>query len=475
MNAKKITFLIPILGIIAITLLSSFYKISDQDQASPEPAPDRIKYRSTAKQERQSGLITLSSAFQNDYFTDNNNRGFFYVEVQSDKYLNESYERPPMNMSIVIDRSGSMSGSKIENAKKAANHIVDQLSNKDYLSIITYDGGVNVLHAQARVSNKQLIKNKINRIRPGGSTNLMGGAMKGYEEVNETYRSGYINRVLLLSDGQANEGITDANRIKKIVQAKFREENIALSTFGLGNGYNENLMTAMAENGSGNYYFISRPNDIVGIFKKELNGLMEVVAQNTYLKIEIPNNVTVRKIHGYSFTQNRNIISVKLNDIFSEETKGILMEYAIDRNNLPSKITFKTSLNFRNPKNERNQRITLMNKQTYTDNLTTYNQYFSEWVEGQVVLNDINIKMEEAMTAIDKGDYKRGRNLVVETKKLISAQPKLTESNKEIQRAQQANTSYMVDLEDIEIKSESEKSFIQKSNKSTNYQIRRKK
>lgn len=467
---------IPVLAIIGILSLSSFFNPVDRTQASPDPDPEtEVKYRGQSKKVSKTGPMTLSAGFQNDYYTDNNKTGYYYVEIEADQVRNSDVARPAMNLSVVIDRSGSMSGDKIRNAKKAAHHIVDNLNANDYLSIIIYDQDVTTLHHQAHVTNKAAIKRKIDGITDRGSTNLMGGAMRGYEEVNEYYKSGYINRVLLLSDGLANEGIKDPVKIKRIIQNKFREENIALSTFGVGNDYNEDLMTAMAENGNGNYYFIEKPTEIAGIFRKELNGLKEVVAQNTILNITLPNNVKMKKVYGYSHVQRGNKVTIKLNDVFSKEVKGILMKYTVSSTQRANRMNFYTQVKYNKPNNDRNNILSVRNMQNYTNSPKVYNEHFSEWVESQVVLNEANYKMEVAMKAIDRGDYAQGRKLVKETKTYISTKTRLVQNSPELQQAQSANHSYSNELEDIESRSESEKKYIQKSNKSTNYKIRRKK
>lgn len=472
MNRKLFLTALPLLALMGLITLSSFNRNIDNPNPDPEP---RVKYHAQSKRSTKNGLISMSSGFQNDYFTDQKTTGFFYVELEADRYSNSNYNRPSMNLSVVIDRSGSMSGAKINNAKKAAKHIVDNLNEGDYLSIIIYDQNVTTLHHQARVNNKAAIKRKIDGIQDRGSTNLMGGASRGYEEVNRYYRSGYINRVLLLSDGLANEGITDPKQIKRIVQGKFREDNIAISTFGVGNDYNEDLMTAMAENGNGNYYFIEKPGEIASIFRKELNGLMEVVAQNSILNITVPNSVKIDKVYGYSHTQRGNNVSIKLNDIFSKETKGILVKYRINKNTMPNSLSFSTSLNFKAANTKRQTRLRLNNYQRYTNSATVFNDNFSEWVDAQVVLNEANYKMEMAMQAIDRGDYAKGRKIVEETKTYISSKPTLVKKSKELQRAQTANSYYNEDLSNIEEKTETERKYIQKSNKNMNYMIRSKK
>jgi Ca-activated chloride channel family protein len=113
-----------------------------------------------------------------------------------------------------------LNGSKINYVKEAAKFVVDNLTKDDILSIVIYDDEVEVLQKAIKVENKQLIKNKINSIIDRGSTNLTGGMLKGYAEVKSNFSKGYVNRVLLLSDGLANIGITDSAEINKIVSIK---------------------------------------------------------------------------------------------------------------------------------------------------------------------------------------------------------------------------------------------------------------
>jgi Ca-activated chloride channel family protein len=228
-------------GLLSISLLSSSFRTKSQADLNTRD-DDEISYKANGKQSRQEGHLQLSTAFENDYYTRNNRTGHYYAEVHADNYQNNETKHLPLNISVVIDRSGSMSGDKIRNAKQAAKFIVDQLNPDDYFSVVMYDQTVDVVHEASKVENKQAIKLKIDRIVDRGSTNLMGGAMKGYEQVRKNYRSGYINRVLLLSDGLANEGITDAKQIERIVRKKSMDEGISISTFGVGNDYNEDLM-----------------------------------------------------------------------------------------------------------------------------------------------------------------------------------------------------------------------------------------
>src|SRR6476620_1127443 len=144
----------------------------------------------------------------------------------------------------------------MEFAKKAAKDIIDKLTPDDFVSVVIYDEFIDVIQTAVPVIFKDSIKAKIEKIKSRGSTNLWGGSEKGYEQVKANYKKNYVNRVLLISDGLANAGMVNPVRIKTKVQEYKDIEGITISTFGVGIDYNETLMTAMAEDGAGNYYFI---------------------------------------------------------------------------------------------------------------------------------------------------------------------------------------------------------------------------
>jgi Ca-activated chloride channel family protein len=470
MKQKTLFMTLLISGIASIATLSSFYKGNNNEQMNDEG----IEYNSNSKQQVRKGNLTLSTSFENDYYSNQNRFGHFYAEVQTDRYRSNYDRHTPLNLSIVIDRSGSMAGDKIRNTKLAAKQIVDQMSSDDYLSIVIYDNQIEVLQPATRVVNKQTFKNMIDRIQDRGGTNLMGGALKGYQEVKKNYRTTYVNRVLLLSDGLANEGITNSSEIERIVRRKSIEEGISISTFGVGNDYNENLMTGMAESGTGNYYFIDHSEKIAGILKKELKGLMDVVAQNVELKITIPEFVNIEKVYGLRYEQNGRTLTLKLHDLFSEETKGVLIKYSVNRN-INSTVRFATSLSYFDVANNRTQQIRINNQNEFTTNAMTFNNHYSEWVASQVALYESNERLEQAMEEVDKGNYEQARKIVKENKVYMKSKAPLVQKSVELQRAESTNSSYDSKIENVEAMPMEDVKYLQKASKSANYQLRTKK
>ncbi len=225
-------------------------------------------------------ILSLKVSSDNLYFTPDRKELYLYINIKAEK-AREKKERTPLNLSLVLDRSGSMQGDKIKYACEACKFVADNLEPNDILSLVIYDDQVNVLSASAPVKDKLKLKQLINSITDRGSTNLSGGMLEGYNQVHTTHDKKRVNRVLLLSDGLANQGITDPKILQQMAREKNQTEGMTLSTFGVGEDFNELLMTGLAEYGSGNYYFIDSPDKIPTIFAKELQGLLSVVAQNT--------------------------------------------------------------------------------------------------------------------------------------------------------------------------------------------------
>lgn len=250
---------------------------------------------------------------------------YLYLELQGAE-APVSAERVPLNLALVIDRSGSMAGDKIAFAKKAAQFVVDNLQAEDRLSIIQYDDQIDVVSPSGPVSDKAELRRRIGIIEARNMTNLSGGLLAGYEQAESTKADRYVNRVLLLSDGLANLGITDPAQLQQIVQEKFRNAGIALSTFGVGADFDEVLMTNLSEYGGANYYFIESPDRIPTIFAEELKGLLAVVAQNVKMKIQLPASYfRCEKVYGFPADITEDAVQINFNDLFSQEKKAVLL------------------------------------------------------------------------------------------------------------------------------------------------------
>jgi Ca-activated chloride channel family protein len=205
--------------------------------------------------------------------------------------------RMPLNVCLVIDRSGSMEGEPLDYVKRACSYVVDLLEPTDVLSIVTFEEQVDVLMPARRVVNRALIKEHINRIQAGNTTNLYDGMLAGCMQVASLNAPGYLNRVLLLTDGEPTSGIKDFASIVGQVQEQ-RNRGISITALGFGAEYNEELMAGIARRGGGNYYYIAQPMLIPEVFRKELQSLMTITAKNLRVRIHLPRGVQCRYVYG---------------------------------------------------------------------------------------------------------------------------------------------------------------------------------
>jgi Ca-activated chloride channel family protein len=402
---------------------------------------------------------------------------YLYTEFKAPLFRGtDSTQRTPLNLSLVIDRSGSMDGAKLEYAKKAAMFVVDHVTPDDYLSIVIYDSEVKTLFPSQRVTNKVTLKNLIQQLRSGSSTNLSGGMLEGYNQVQATYKSGYVNRVLLMSDGLANEGITDNLSLFNIVRGKLREQGISISTFGVGLDYNEDLMQGLAENGNGNYYFIANPEEIPGIFKKELNGLLYLYAQNTSIHITLPEGVKFSRLYGLTAERadDREVV-INLRDVFSEETKACVLKLTYSAA-LQAPLNFSAKFNWNNmSRNAENttalKSITLTQKTDTAELAKTEN----EQVWQQVYLFESNDLLQQTIQAVDKRKFDEAQKIAVQNEAYFTKAKQKVRFNSELAKQDSINVNYSKSIEKSKTMQESELKYYQKMNKSGNYNIKSKK
>ncbi len=241
----------------------------------------------------------------------------------------DAASRRPLNLSVVLDRSSSMAGDKIEYVKKAAQFLVQRLSGRDCFSLVTYNEAVSVDSPPGPVLHKDAVNHAIQAIRPSGTTNLSGGWLKGCQLVEQNAAEGQINRVLLLTDGLANEGVTDPARLAAMARQK-REEGVTTTTMGVGLGFNEDLLTRLASEGGGAFYYIDNPDQAPRIFTEELADLMSVVGQNLTITLTLsPDVKMVTQLNAYPADVRGREIVFHLGDMYGDEIKRLLLELAI--------------------------------------------------------------------------------------------------------------------------------------------------
>jgi Ca-activated chloride channel family protein len=231
--------------------------------------------------------------------------------------------RTPMNLCLVIDRSGSMEGPPLEYAKAACAYVVDLLSPDDILSIVTFEEVVDLLMAPQRVTNRQMVKDGIARITPGNTTNLHGGISLAMQQLGQFSDPSKATRMIVLSDGDPTAGIKDFGALTTFA-SEVKSRGITITFLGIGPDYNEELLAGMAKRAGGNYYFIPRPELLPEIFRTELEKLMTVAARNLSLNLKLARWVTLRSSHGQQGSDREVVIPL------ADLERGGAMQHVFD-------------------------------------------------------------------------------------------------------------------------------------------------
>lgn len=231
--------------------------------------------------------------------------------------------RRPLRVALVLDRSGSMAGRKLEVTRACAAFLVRRMAPDDRLALVTYDDEVELrVPLVAIAEGRDRLLEAIEGVRPGGSTNLSGGYLKGVEVLSGVDG---LRRVLLLSDGLANVGITAPSALRRFAERALETAGVTTSTIGFGADFDEDLMTAMADAGGGSAHFAENPDDAPAIFGKEFSDLVSVVAQNVSVEIRpdeavevvgVPNDFPIVPVEGG--------MQVQLGDAFGEERRRVV-------------------------------------------------------------------------------------------------------------------------------------------------------
>lgn len=236
-------------------------------------------------------------------------------------------KRRPVNLALVIDVSGSMAGSPLKHAIRASQSLVDELDDGDTLSVVVYDDHVRTLIEPTGVKDREALKQKIGGIQAGGLTNLSGGWLKGIEHVKARASADVVSRVLLLTDGEANVGMTKNDVLIKTA-AKHAEEGVPTTTLGFGRGFNEDLLLGMARAAGGNFYFIQSTDDARDVFNFELQTMKAVAAQNLSVTLKPAPGVQLEGVLSLHRGGNTGL-TLELGDVYEDEDKLLGLRLAL--------------------------------------------------------------------------------------------------------------------------------------------------
>ncbi len=329
--------------------------------------------------------------------------------------LPEHRERPPVNVAIVIDRSGSMSGEKMRQAREAATLAVHSLAADDIVSVIAFDDRVEVVTPATRATDKHAITQAIARIDARGSTAIFAGVSKGASEIRKFIDRNRVNRVILLSDGQANAGPSSPAELGRLGGSLARE-GISVSTIGLGLGYNEDLMTQLAGYSDGNHAFVANAQDLARIFKLEFGDVTSMVAQDVDITIRLARGTRPVRVLGRDAEIVGNTVRTRMRQLGSEQEKFVMLEVEVPAGTSGAHLNVAdVDVGYLNMVSKRHDAVKRMVAVSYTDSAEKVALATNKKVMKSAVEQVANTLNAEALQLRDDGKIEDAKRVLNES------------------------------------------------------------
>lgn len=233
--------------------------------------------------------------------------------------------RQPATLQVVLDRSGSMGGDRLDGAKTALIALVDRLDPTDNFGLVAFDNSVQIVVPAGPLTNKPAVKQAIAAIDAGGNTDLSSGYLRGLQEARRV--AGPTGATLLLvSDGHANAGITDPDQLSKVA-VEAQTNRVTTSTLGFGLGYDELLLGALARGGAGNELFAEEADTAVALISGEAEGLLTQVAQAASLRLTwTPHVANIEVLNDLPIVGLPDGAMLELGSFYAGETRRLLIK-----------------------------------------------------------------------------------------------------------------------------------------------------
>jgi Ca-activated chloride channel homolog len=254
---------------------------------------------------------------------------FVLVELTAPETPREpGRRRAPVNLAFVLDRSGSMQGQKLSLAKRAVDESVVRLRDDDRFGVVVYDDQIEVLHpgGPATADARRRSAEALASVDARGSTNLGDGWLRGCEQVAASLAAEGVNRSLLLTDGLANVGMTDADELTRHA-AELRSRGVQTSTFGVGEDFDEHLLQAMADAGGGHFYFIASAAQIADHVTSEVGEALDVVAHDVIVDVTAPEGVRVDSVSPFPCAARGTRTTIRLGDLVSGQRVRVVLRF----------------------------------------------------------------------------------------------------------------------------------------------------
>lgn len=311
--------------------------------------------------------------------------------------------RPPVDVAFVLDRSGSMSGEKIVLAREAIVKGLGMLSPSDRSTIVVYDTEIDVVAPLSRDGRRQAAAD-LALIDARGGTDLAAGWLTACMQLAEADTPGDLRKCLLMSDGQANHGITDHAELERHA-AELRARGIITSTFGVGRDFDEELMTAVARAGGGQAYFIEHANQTLDLLTSELGETLDTVLRDVVLRLTVPAGVSLEVMSDFTMTGDGSTNEVRLGHMVSGQSLSVLVRVDCPVGELGRTLTLGASVTSR----EEPESAWTELAWTYADDAANERQERNSEVDTEVAKVHAARARREALHFSRRGDFVSAR------------------------------------------------------------------
>ncbi len=346
--------------------------------------------------------------------------------------LPDTNVRTPLNLVLVLDQSGSMSGDRIQYAKRAANRLIEISKPEDKIGLVAFSSDAKVLLPSAEEINKTKAVAAVNKLSASGSTALHAGVSLGADQLIAHLDSKRVNRVVLLSDGEANVGPQTPEELAALGR-KLGSKGISVTTVGLGLDYNETLMARLAGASDGNHVFVKAATDLESIFQEEFMDAATVVARNASIKVICEDGVTPVRVLGYDGKIDGSTVTVEIPQLQADQEKYAIIEAKVKTGTAPGSMNVVKVMS---------QYTVLADGREVSEEGDSTVRVVADAAEAaksqnvpvmeKVVLQTAADNNDKALAAINEGDLAKGQALLQENRVMLDS--KATEyQSKELQ------------------------------------------
>lgn len=372
--------------------------------------------------------LTIYAAWERPAVAEQGGNATLLVQISAAKRPRHGERRSPLDLAFVLDRSGSMAGEKLALVKEAVSTALSLLEDDDRAALIVYDNQVECLQPLAHTTSrlKASLRLALHGVDEGGSTNLSGGWLAGCDELASAIEQNdgrRVRRSLLLTDGLANVGIVDEGQLTHHA-AELRRRGISTTALGVGDDFDEGLLSGMSEAGGGNFQYIARPDQLTAFFQDEIGELLSLVASELKLTIVLPAGVRARLVNAFPSTRDGKRIEVAIGEVPAGHEINLIFDLAVAPGRAGAAHDIALTATWTDPSADLTRRFELsLPPLTVATNDEVERSQVDESVQEEAAVQRGNVAQREAMRLDRAGRYAESRAHLRQSAAMLAAAP----------------------------------------------------